>query len=355
MVSEPSQADLAVTDLIEPIDETGNLSQSHTPGVKSMILAMGFWVIAAVGMTAAVALDDMLLVRGVAAGISLLCIGAGVLIAFVGATQYVMGRLLGEMDRVMHESQTRQNELLETINERAALSDHTRAAAFWQSNAVAMQRAARDLMNVGRFEQARKLIDRIAEDFGDTTTAERLREQLAHSRKVHRESLADQAQVEIDTYISQNDWVGAREAANRLAADNAEVEKIAGLPDYVEQKHDKYRRRLIMDYKRAAAKGDIDAALAAYDELEGHSTEEQLEIYQEGITKVRNRKKKVLTEQFKQAVAQQNWGASIEIGQEIIERFPDSRTADEVRAIRGRLKKRAETSQAGSPEESTAI
>ncbi len=101
------------------------------------------------------------------------------------------------------------------------------------------------------------------------------------------------------------------------------------------------RQELERRFMAAASEGREEAAMAILAELDQYVTTEEAEPLREIARGVIAKARDALGEQFKGAVQGKRWQEAVTVGEQIMQRFPNTRMASEVRDVMDALKARA--------------
>ncbi|MBC7834858.1 MAG: hypothetical protein H7Y88_07135 [Phycisphaerales bacterium] len=213
------------------------------------------------------------------------------------------------------------------------LSPDARRVLNRQAERELLCRAIEEDINKQEWDAATVLSTELADRFGYRVEAEAFRSRIDRARAgIQERKLAD-AIAQLDGLIVQRRWdPGFREAASiaRLFPDSPRVE---GLRHRVEQARTVYRADLERRFLEAAQGGRIDDAMTLLKELDSYLTEADAEPYREVARGVISKARENLGAQFKIAVQDRHWSTAAAIGRRIINEFPNTRMAQEVRQM----------------------
>ena len=119
---------------------------------------------------------------------------------------------------------------------------------------------------------------------------------------------------------------------------NADARK---LMERVEGARDAHKRDLLQKWKDAIAKDDIDQSMILLKQLDQYLSPSEAETYKETARDVFRKRLQQLQVQFALHVHDKNWGEAQRLGQQIVDEFPNTRAAAEVRERMPILQKNA--------------
>lgn len=228
------------------------------------------------------------------------------------------------------------------LTDSAALSDDARRVLNRQAERDLLCRAIEEDINHQAWDAAIVLCNELADRFGYRSDAEEFRARIELSRHEVQERRVADAIARLDGLIVQRRWdVAAREAmrVQRLFPDSPRVEK---LRDRVEQARLVYKQDLERRFLDAASTPTrIDEAMTLLKEMDAYLTEEEAEPLREVARGVIGRARENLGAQFKIAVQDRQWGTAAVVGRRIINEFPNTRMANEVRGLLDQILARA--------------
>lgn len=179
--------------------------------------------------------------------------------------------------------------------------------------------------------KAEALVAQVEKRLGYADQVERMRSELAAARETTIDQKVDAAIQRINQFIEKQDWAQAMRHTRRLLAALPDNPKVAALPQLVRSARIKHKRGLLQDYGEAVKTGDIDRSIELIRELDKYLTPQEGAALQESARGVFRAKLHNLGVQFAIRVTEENWDEAISIGEQIINEYPNSRMAQEVR------------------------
>ncbi len=265
-------------------------------------------------------------------------LGLGVIALMVPASVVPLINRLGEVDASDVRRQTR---LLEDVASRLNMSDLQRRMADRQRDREHLRHAILDDIRKEDYEAAMALVDEMAESFGYVEEAEKYRQQIIDARARQREQLIGKAVEHVKNLCQKYDWDNARREVDRLGRLFPEDGRIQALPRVMQQARGEHKRELERQFLHAAEIHDTDKAMALLKELDMYLTPAEAEAYLETARGVVGQARENTAVRFRMAVSDRDWIEAMNVGEQVIRDFPNSKMADEVRDMMDVLRERA--------------
>ena len=113
------------------------------------------------------------------------------------------------------------------------------------------------------------------------------------------------------------------------------------MPTRLRQRKDRQKRELLADWDLAVREKNTDRGLEILKELDLYLTPNEALALRESASTVFKTKLHNMGVEFSVAVAEQNWKKALETGRNIVQNFPNSRMAAEIRSKLDILSERA--------------
>ncbi|MCZ7633757.1 MAG: hypothetical protein M5U20_09820 [Phycisphaerales bacterium] len=204
-----------------------------------------------------------------------------------------------------------------------------------------LRRAIEEDIAAGEWEAALVLVRELADRFGYRTDAEEFRARVEAGRRDAYERQISAAIAQLDGLIIQRRWDDARAEAGRLTRLYPDSHRVQGLRKRVDDAHERYKEDLERRFLLAAQESRIEDAMAMLKELDGYLSEREAEPFREVARGVIGKARENLGVEFKLAVRDRRWGHAARVGERIINEFPNTRMAEEVRGMIDGLRARA--------------
>ncbi len=201
------------------------------------------------------------------------------------------------------------------------------------------------------WEAAMILVKELAERFGYRQEAEEFRVRIDRGRAETYEEGVSKALSILESKIESKEWVAATEEAARIQRLFPDSPRTENLRQKVDQAHNRYKLDLERRFLHAAQREDTEQAMTLLKELDHYLDEDEAAQFQEVARGVIGKARDNLGVRFKLLVQDKSWGEALQVGEQIIDAFPNSRMATEVRdmldTLRERIRSQADASAAG--------
>jgi hypothetical protein len=235
------------------------------------------------------------------------------------------------------------------MGDSAMLSDDARRVLNRGAERDMLCRAIEEDIQAQAWDAAMVLTDELAQRFGYRQDAEEFRARIELARAEIQERKVADAIARLDGLIVQRRWdVAASEARRiqRLFPDSPRVER---LRDRVEQARAVYKSDLERRFLEAAQEGRDDDAMALLKELDSYLTEEEAAPLREVAKGVIAKARENLGAKFRLACQGGQWALAAGLGRRIMAEFPNTRMAQEVRAMMDGILAKANATPATTP------
>ena len=265
----------------------------------------------------------------------------------MGLAMLIVGSVRWAMDR---DSAARSSDdtvvLLNSINDRMLLSETAKRIAYRHDNLQMLRKTIREDIAKSDFDAALALVGELSQTYGYLEEAEVYRDQITAARMAEQEAKLTEAIARLDDILARNDFdLGGREAA-KIQRLYPESERAKTLVRRVVQAREQYKHELERQFLAAAERDDVDHAMELLKELDKYLTESEGEPFRETARGVIGKKRDNLGVQFKIAVHDREWLRAVRVGEQIIQDFPNTKMANEVRGMIDLLRERAAGQQA---------
>ncbi|MCD4699405.1 MAG: hypothetical protein K8R91_02395 [Phycisphaerae bacterium] len=229
--------------------------------------------------------------------------------------------------------------------ELSQMSDAARSLLFRRHEIEAMNELLHEHLIGQDYTGAEKLATDIEKRFGHTEQVEQMRKEIVKAKATTAEQKVDAALGRIGKLIESGNWSGASRQTKRLVQLLPDNPKIAALPQLINDARIKHKRDLFGDYGQAVKNGDIDRSVELLHELDKYLTPQEAAAMEESARGVFKAKLHNFGVQFAVHVIDQDWAGAIAIGRQIIDEYPNSRMAQEVRQKMGAMRTLATAKQ----------
>jgi hypothetical protein len=270
--------------------------------------------------------------------------GLGVVIATIGAaiafTMWSSSAGRGS-DHGLREQLDHLSRAMEQLVEHGSLSEEARRVLNRRRDREILCKAIEEDIEVEDWDAAMVLVKELAERFGYRTDAEEFRQRIEHARYETVQRKVQEGVTRIDWLIGQRRWDQALTEAGKTGRLYPDAPQVEGLRHRVEHARQLYKSDLERRFLLAAEEDRIDEAMELLKELDAYLSESEAGPYREVARGVIGKARENLGAHFKLALQDRQWDRASALGQRIIEQFPNSRMAQEVRQLLDGIRARA--------------
>jgi hypothetical protein len=220
---------------------------------------------------------------------------------------------------------------LTQINHSTRISDAAKAIAFREDDKRSLREAVFERLKRNDFEGAYEIVDEIENHSEYRLLAEELRRQVDNYRNATEDERVDQAIAQVEKFFDVAQWVKASLQIESLIRLHPQSEKIKALRQGLVERKEERKRILLAAWDDAVTRQETDRSLEILRELDMYLTPNEALALQEAAKDVFRTKLHNLGVQFALAVSERQWSNALEIGQQIIRDFPNSRMSVEIR------------------------
>lgn len=237
---------------------------------------------------------------------------------------------------------------LRLLRDQASLSDDARRVLNRQAERNLLCRAIEEDIQAQAWDAATVLCDELSERFGYRADAEEFRARIELARSEIQERRVGDSIARLDGLIVQRRWdVAIREAA-RIRRLFPESPRVENLRQRVESARAVYKEDLERRFLEATHGGRVEEAMSLLKELDAYLTPQEAEPFREVARGIISKARENLGVQFKIAVRDRQWATAAALGRRIINEFPNTRMAAEVREMMDGILSRANQTGAAS-------
>ncbi|MHC4743092.1 MAG: hypothetical protein ACYS8Z_14340 [Planctomycetota bacterium] len=223
------------------------------------------------------------------------------------------------------------SEGLAKINHSTQVSETAKAIAFRDADKASLKQAVFEKLQMQDFDGANKIIDEMSHrpEYGDL--AEELHAQAEKYRNATSQERVTQMIAHIEKLIDDCQWVQASTHIEELIKTAPESEKAKALRKSLVEKKEERKKILLAAWDDAVQKHETDRSLEILKDLDHYLTPNEALALRETASDVFKEKLHNLGEQFSLLVTEKQWNSALDIGQQIVEEFPNSKMAEEIR------------------------
>jgi len=230
---------------------------------------------------------------------------------------------------------------LAEVRENILISEGAKSIAFREKDRQVLEDAIEEQFTRGNWDAARYLADQIESQLGYHDWAEQARGRIRTAQTEQHKQHLSAMLAEINDLLATNVWDRALErisAAEDQFPDDAEVKY---LPEKLERAKNQRKQWLLQQWDDAVKQDNADRAIKILKELDTYLTQKEVAVLRESVRGVFRTKLKNLGIQFSMLVAEKVWDKALVVATEIIDEFPNSGMAKEIRQRMDTLKEKA--------------
>ncbi len=217
------------------------------------------------------------------------------------------------------------------INHTTRISEAAKAIAFREDDKRSLREAVFERLKQNDFNGAYEIVDEIENHSSYRLLAEELRRQVDNYRNATQDERIDQAIAQVEKLFDACQWVKASLQIESLIRANPTSEKLKALRQKLVERKEERKRILLAAWDDAVTRQETDRSLEILRELDMYLTPNEALALQEAAKDVFRTKLHNLGVQFALAVSDKHWSNALEIGQQIVRDFPNSRMSGEIR------------------------
>jgi len=276
--------------------------------------------------------------------------GVGVIATLLYLNEFTicLHSTIEKMDQIL-ESLGRQQTLLLKISQAVRVSDRAKEIIFRDSEQIELGEAVLSKVHQHDFEAAEAMLNEMAKEPRYQELEARLRQMAAKYRKATEEGRINQIISHINELMDRHLWAQAAAQIENLLTLFSFSEKARQMPAKLQEKKNEYKRKLLAEWDKAVKNKETDRSLEILKELDAYLTPAEALALQESASTVFKTKLHNLGVEFQMAVTEKNWEAALQAGRKIVNQFPNSRMAAEIRSKMDVLQELARQSASANP------
>lgn len=246
-----------------------------------------------------------------------------------------------QQETTNRETAEKMTEMLEQIHEHTMLSDSAKRIAYRREERQMLRRAIEEDIELEDWDAATALVSHMSERFGYLEEAEEFRRHIDKRRAdvMHRR-LRDSIE-HCEALTAAREWTAAYAESARIKRMFPDAPQGHDLDLQVRRAWRDHKETLEQQFLDAAGQSDAEQALEHLKELDAYLSPREAEPYKEIARGVIGQARDNLGIQFKLAIRGQEWAHAVRVGERIIDEFPNTLMAREVRERIGVLRVRA--------------
>jgi len=245
-----------------------------------------------------------------------------------------------EADR-LKSSIVKMTKSIEHLEETMILSDDARRVLNRHKERELLSKAIEEDIERRDFGAAMVLVNELAQRFGYRADAEEFRSKIDLVRAQTEHARIQDDIASLDALISKHEWDRALVEAGRISRLYHDSPLAEGLRHRVESARQRHKDEIERRFLLAVQDDRIEDAMEVIQEMDHLLTQAESERFKELARGVIGKAKENLGAAFKLAIHDKSWDTAAIVGQRIIDEFPNSRMAGEVRELIDTLRERA--------------
>ena len=261
-------------------------------------------------------------------------------LVLVGAILTILSRLFKILD-ALKDNSTKLKDVagalekisteLTHINHSTRVSETAKAIAFRDEDRQSLREAVFDKLQQQDFVAANELIDEIARRPEYKDLAEHLRAQARRYHDATDQERMNQVIAHIERLLDTCQWAKASAQIEGLIKAHPDNERAKAVRQVLLDRKQQRKRILLAAWDDAVKSQETDRGLDILKELDFYLTPNEALALQEAARDVFRTKLHNLGVQFAIAVTEKQWVGALEVGQQIIKDFPNSKMSEEIR------------------------
>ena len=247
----------------------------------------------------------------------------------LGENSAKLEEVTGAMEKISAE--------LTQINRMTRVSETAKSIVFRDADKQSLREAVFDKLQQQDFDAANQLIEQIAERPEYKELAEQLKAQADRYHDATDHERSEQIAAHIEKLLDDCHWARASAQIEALIKLHPESERAKGLRHALLDRKQDRKRVLLAAWDDAVTQQETDRSLDILRELDFYLTPNEGLALQEAARDAFRTKLHNLGVQFGIAVAEKQWVGALEIGEQIINDFPNSKMCGEIRGKLGVL------------------
>lgn len=270
--------------------------------------------------------------------LAVILISIGMTMLIVGAVRYAIHGNRPPPDALQDNDAI---VLLNSINDRMLLSESTKRITHRHQSLQMLRQTIRQDIAKNDFDAAMVLVGELGQTYGYREESEVYREQITASQTAEQEAKITEALSQIDAALQRHEFDLAERQAEKVQRLYPDSGRVKAIVNNVVQTREQYKHEVERQFLSAAENNDVDHAIGLLKELDRYLTESEAEPFRETARGIIGRKRDNLGVQFKIAVHDHEWLRAVRVGEQIIQEFPNTQMANEVRGMIALLRRRA--------------
>jgi len=259
---------------------------------------------------------------------------------FLGALMIMLSQVSGIVN-TLRDNSTKMEEAakalenihhgLQQINHSTRVSEVVKTIAFRDEERESLREAVFDKLKEMNFNAAYEIVDEIAGHAGYRSLAEELRREVDQYRDSTEDERLDQSILHIEALMGSSQWAKASVQIESLIRAYSDSERARDMRQQLVDRKEQRKRSLLSAWDNAIKRQETDRSLEILRELDMYLTPNEALALQEAAKDVFRTKLHNLGVRFAMAISDKQWADALDVGQQIMRDFPNSRMSSEIR------------------------
>jgi len=229
---------------------------------------------------------------------------------------------------------------IEAMRRESGLSEAAKRVLHRREERNLLRQAIEQDIQAEDWDAAMTLVKELAERFGYRLDAEEFRARIEQARTQTLDRSVLSLIEKLDEHIADRKWDEAQAKAEKIVRLFPDSPRTDGLVERVKDSRNRYKLELERKFLKAAEREEIEQAMKLLKEMDEYLGSDEAEPFREVARGVIGKARDNLGVRFKLAIQDRAWPAALEVGERIIEDFPNTRMADEVRSMIDTIRER---------------
>jgi hypothetical protein len=254
----------------------------------------------------------------------------GVLILLCELTQMLQNN--NDKLESVSESLKLVQDVLKHIDRDVCLSETAKQIAFRDADRSGLRESVLNSLHNDDIETTYAMIEDIARRPEYAKLATELRAEADSYKNANDDERTAQIISHVEKLMDKYQWVKASEQIEKLVQAFPDSERAKKMYDVLKERKDLRKKELLSSWDESVKRQDTNKSLRILKELDLYLTPSEGLALQESAKDAFKTKLHNLGVQFSLAVTEKQWSRAVDIGQNIVKNFPNSRMADEIRS-----------------------
>ncbi len=232
---------------------------------------------------------------------------------------------------------------LAQINNSTRVSETAKAIVFRDADRQSLREAVFDKLQQQDFDAAQQIIGEIAKRPEYQELAEQLRAQAEKYHAANDNERTNQIISHIEKLLDDCQWARASAQIEGLIKAYPDCERAKSMRQNLLSKKQERKKILLAAWDDAVKQQETDRSLEILKDLDLYLTPNEGLALQEAARDAFRTKLHNLGVQFSIAITEKQWPGALDVGQQIIKDFPNSRMSEEIRGKLDVLKQNVQT------------